>query len=389
MRQSRPLRPTGSVRMSKTFVDWTTLDYSGFAKLARDDTLSPYEKIGFPDHYRQGYEEAIFADIRAKLPRLDERELVVMDIGPGCSDLARMIVDHCRAQGHRLVLIDSPEMLEHLPDAPFVEKRPGLFPKCRDALSDLAQRVDVMISYSVLHYVFIDANPFDFVDVSLQLLAPGGEFLIGDIPNVSKRRRFFSSKAGIEFHRRFTQTDTLPQLACNQPLPRLIDDSVMLALDRAGARGWQRRLSLAPTALSSHEQPAGRHLNPQAMIATLIPKNRKLVIVGDSAFAEIAYEYFTHDSPYEVVAFAVEQAHLKRSELFGLPVVAFETIDGALSARDARCLCRNHLHPAQSLAHAPRTDGKGDGLCARELYQSPRLYLAQRQVGGALLHLRE
>ena len=25
----------------------------------------------------------------------------------------------------------------------------------------------------------------------------------------------------------------------------------------------------------------------------------KLVIVGDSLFAEIAYEYFTHDSPYE------------------------------------------------------------------------------------------
>lgn len=34
-------------------------------------------------------------------------------------------------------------------------------------------------------------------------------------------------------------------------------------------------------------------------------KDRKLIIVGDSAFAEIAYEYFTHDSPFEVVAFAV------------------------------------------------------------------------------------
>ena len=27
-------------------------------------------------------------------------------------------------------------------------------------------------------------------------------------------------------------------------------------------------------------------------------KSRKLVIIGDTAFAEIAYEYFTHDSPY-------------------------------------------------------------------------------------------
>lgn len=58
-------------------------------------------------------------------------------------------------------------------------------------------------------------------------------------------------------------------------------------------------------------------------------KDRKLVIVGDSAFAEVAYEYFTHDSRYEVVAFAVERAYLKRDRLFGLPVVAFETLEEA------------------------------------------------------------
>ena len=34
---------------------------------------------------------------------------------------------------------------------------------------------------------------------------------------------------------------------------------------------------------------------------------RKIVIVGDGEFAEIACEYFTHDSPHEVVAFAVER----------------------------------------------------------------------------------
>src|SRR5438309_7972325 len=56
-------------------------------------------------------------------------------------------------------------------------------------------------------------------------------------------------------------------------------------------------------------------------------KNRKLIIIGDSAFAEIAYEYFTHDSPYEVVAFSVEQDFLNRTELFGLPVVPFEALE--------------------------------------------------------------
>jgi len=55
-------------------------------------------------------------------------------------------------------------------------------------------------------------------------------------------------------------------------------------------------------------------------------KKHKLIIIGDSAFAEIAFEYFTHDSGFEVVAFSVEQKYLKRDELFGLPVVPFETL---------------------------------------------------------------
>jgi len=57
-----------------------------------------------------------------------------------------------------------------------------------------------------------------------------------------------------------------------------------------------------------------------------MPKDRKLIIVGDSAFAEIAYEYFTYDSEYEVVAFSVERGYLKKETLCELPVVAFESL---------------------------------------------------------------
>jgi glutamyl-tRNA reductase len=35
-------------------------------------------------------------------------------------------------------------------------------------------------------------------------------------------------------------------------------------------------------------------------------KEKKLVVIGDGETAEMAYEYFTYDSAYEVVAFAVE-----------------------------------------------------------------------------------
>jgi hypothetical protein len=225
--------------MSKTRdIDWLALDYAGFAELAKDDSLSKYERIGFPDSYRAGFEAKIFADICAKLPRLNERGLTVLDIGPGCSELPMMLIDLCGARGHRLCLVDSPQMLARLPDAPFVDKRPGLFPKCREALVDLRGSVAVILSYSVLHYVFLDANVFDFVDVALELLAPGGEFLIGDIPNASKRRRFFLSEAGIAYHRAFTGTDTMPPIEGNVSARGALDDAVVLALlTRARAAG--------------------------------------------------------------------------------------------------------------------------------------------------------
>ena len=63
-------------------------------------------------------------------------------------------------------------------------------------------------------------------------------------------------------------------------------------------------------------------------------KSRKLVIVGDSAFAEIACEYFTAHTHYRVVAFSVEQAFLKRAELSSHPVVPFETLTDHFAPSD-------------------------------------------------------
>lgn len=55
--------------------------------------------------------------------------------------------------------------------------------------------------------------------------------------------------------------------------------------------------------------------------------SRRLLIIGDGEFAEIACEYFTHDSDYEVAGFAVERAYLKKDRLFDRPVVAFEDVE--------------------------------------------------------------
>jgi sugar O-acyltransferase (sialic acid O-acetyltransferase NeuD family) len=58
----------------------------------------------------------------------------------------------------------------------------------------------------------------------------------------------------------------------------------------------------------------------------LTAKYGGIVVIGAGEQAEIAYEYFTRDSPETVVGFAVEAEYLDKSELCGLPVVALEEI---------------------------------------------------------------
>lgn len=74
---------------------------------------------------------------------------------------------------------------------------------------------------------------------------------------------------------------------------------------------------------------------------------RQLVLVGDGEFAEIAYEYFTHDSQYQVVAFAVERAFITRAEFLGLPVIAVEELTEKYSAESVEvfvAITNTHLN---------------------------------------------
>ena len=96
--------------------------------------------------------------------------------------------------------------------------------------NDEMVRVDAMVVYSVFQYVFAEGNAWDFLDRSLSLLAPGGRLLIGDIPNITKRKRFFASDTGVRFHQAFTQSNEVPRMDFNVLEPGNIDDSVVLAV---------------------------------------------------------------------------------------------------------------------------------------------------------------
>jgi sugar O-acyltransferase (sialic acid O-acetyltransferase NeuD family) len=103
-------------------------------------------------------------------------------------------------------------------------------------------------------------------------------------------------------------------------------------------------------------------------------KDRKLIIVGDSAFAEIAYEYFTHDSIYEVVAFSVEKEFIKRTELFGLPVVPFETVQESYNPADHHFFAANVYTQLNQLRTRLYREAKAKGY-APASYISPHAFI--------------
>ncbi|MES9903472.1 MAG: hypothetical protein ABW168_12455 [Sedimenticola sp.] len=225
--------------------EFSNLTFDDFRELAADNDLSRHEKVGFPDEYREGKEEAIFLDICTKLPALNSTNKRVLEIGPGCSELPVMLMDLCRQHDNELfvvcclLFVDSAEMLALLPDGDHVEKWTGRYPDTPRLFEKYANKIDVIIAYSVIQYAYVESNLWDFLDRSLSLLADGGMILFGDVPNITMRKRFFSSAAGIQCHRDYTGSDELPNVSFNQLELAQMDDSVVFALlSRARAQGF-------------------------------------------------------------------------------------------------------------------------------------------------------
>jgi hypothetical protein len=207
------------------------ITFESFRKRALDESLNRHEKVGFPTSYREGKESRIFEDIVSKLTNLNKKNRVVMDIGPGCSGIPFMLIELCRKNGHSLILVDSDEMLSHLPDEPFITKVQGYYPgQCGELFEKHAKGIDAILAYSMFPCVFVESNPFDFIDKSLGLLADNGEMLIGDIANISKKKRFLSSANGIRFHQELMETEEVPTVEFNTLEFGKVDDAVMLSL---------------------------------------------------------------------------------------------------------------------------------------------------------------
>ena len=140
----------------------------------------------------------IFEDIKEKLNLYDKNN--ILDIGCGCGVLVNKTISYIQKENKQLYLNDSRKVLSQIIKATennsniqFIE---GKFPDL-----DLEKNIkfDAIILYSIIHYIDKE-NIFTFLDSIIDRLESGGALLIGDIPNINKKKRFNNSQFGKLFN---------------------------------------------------------------------------------------------------------------------------------------------------------------------------------------------
>jgi cyclopropane fatty-acyl-phospholipid synthase-like methyltransferase len=219
--------------------------FEGFKNLASRSDISKFEKIGFPDSYRDGHEFAICEDIVEKLRLRVKKGQEFLDIGSGCSDLPSHLLRIAQENNHSLTLLDSEEMHQNLSMAvrSGTKQVNAEFPYCPDFIYEHENKFDSILCYSVIQYPFLESSVIKFLDSMLVLLKPSGRLLIGDIPNLSMKKRFLNSSAGKAFHEQYFGQNSQVDTDFNTISFNKMDDSVVIGLIlRARAAGFHAYL---------------------------------------------------------------------------------------------------------------------------------------------------
>jgi SAM-dependent methyltransferase len=167
----------------------TTSFYAAYGALA-DIGADATEQAGrLPSQVRA--ERLIIADLEAKLALAPPSRLLEIGCGPG------NLLIPLSFRVERAVGIDHPGVIARARaryQARNVEWIAGEFPNVR-----VEGQFDAILMYSVLQYqVGMDAA-IAFCERAAAMLPSGGRLLIGDMPNVDRKRRFLASDFGKAF----------------------------------------------------------------------------------------------------------------------------------------------------------------------------------------------
>lgn len=219
------------------------LSFDAYKKLASSTSLNPYEKVGFKSVHRELKEKNIFPDLIKKLTLLSKPNITILDIGCGCSLPVLNLINNSERYAQKVILVDSEEMLQNVPESSHVTKFPHQFPRDKDFLNRFNNSVDLIIIYSLIHAIHEFQNVYTFIDSAVSLLRErGSTLLIGDISNHSKKQRFLTSSFGTKFHKEWSNSDSNPDPKIFEPYDELDDSVIFQLLLRYRLQGFETYL---------------------------------------------------------------------------------------------------------------------------------------------------
>ena len=86
-------------------------------------------------------------------------------------------------------------------------------------------KISDFMKYSPLKYIFNEKGFYKNLNLLFSKLNPGGQIIIGDIPNSSMRKRFFLSNNGLRFHKAHYPQEKIPKFLFADNNKSLMNDT--------------------------------------------------------------------------------------------------------------------------------------------------------------------
>ncbi len=108
---------------------------------------------------------------------------------------------------------------------------------------------------------------------------------------------------------------------------------------------------------------------------------QKVIVFGNEELSALNYFHLTHDSPYEVVAFTVDEAYLTEPRLFGLPVVPFETVERVYKPEDHKMSLLIGFRGANAFRSSKYSEAKRKGFECISYISSKAMIWPEVEIG--------
>lgn len=168
--------------------------YSTFQRMAESpQSVDSVWRVGFDSEVRIGFEQTIVDNIMAHLDSFCkdflQLEPTFVDIGGGSSELTLALNNALIRRNYSHIIVESPEMLKHLPSDVQIRAVEGRFPDNLEILREITSKPSAILVYSVMQYVVKDGILDEFLDGIFALMEPGSISILGDLPNNDMRNR--------------------------------------------------------------------------------------------------------------------------------------------------------------------------------------------------------